>query len=45
MILKFTKNKGFALSLEDTLLEKLQGGGMKLNPQFFRVKISIIYLL
>ena len=31
-MLKATKNQGFTLSLEDTFLEKLQGGGVKLNP-------------
>ena len=32
IILKVTKNQGFSLSLEDTLFEKPQGGGVKLIP-------------
>ena len=34
IIIKVTKNQGFALSLEDTFLEKPQGG--KLIPQPFK---------
>ena len=34
IILKFTKNEGFTLSLEDIFLEKPQGG-VKLNLQPF----------
>ena len=38
IILKVTKNQGFNLSLEDTFLEKPQGGGGQINPQSrFRV--------
>ena len=40
MILKFTKNKGFALSLEDTFLEKPQQGGMKLTPSSLGLKYA-----
>ena len=32
IILKFTKNQAFTLSLEDTFFEKPQGGDINLNP-------------
>ena len=32
IILKVTKNQGFSLTLEDTLLEKPQGGRVILTP-------------
>ena len=32
IILKVTKNQGFTLSLEDTVLEKPQGGGWRIDP-------------
>ena len=34
IILKVTKNMGFALSVEDTFLEKPQGG--QIDPQPFK---------
>ena len=39
IILKVTKNQGFSLSLEDTLFEKPQGGGVKLIPPS-RVRVN-----
>ena len=33
IILKVTKNQDFTLSLEDTFLEKSQGGRVKLRPE------------
>ena len=43
IILKVTKNEGFALSLEDTIFEKPQGGGQidPPPPSHFRVKLRI----
>ena len=43
IILKVTKNQGFSLSLEDTFFEKPhgEGGGVKLTPSRFRVKIDL----
>ena len=35
IILEVTKNQGFALSLENTILEKPQGGEVKLRQQPF----------
>ena len=38
IILKFTKNQGFSLSLEDTLFKKVQGEGGQIdvaNKSFF----------
>ena len=32
MILKASKNQGFTLCLEDTIFEKLQGGGGQNDP-------------
>ena len=32
IILKFTKNRGFTLSLENTILEKPQGGQIEPPP-------------
>ena len=42
IILKFTKNQGFHLSLEDTFLEKPQGN-IKLTPSFLRLIIREIF--
>ena len=38
IILKFTKNQSFTLSLEDTLFEKPQGRGEIDHPSRFKVK-------
>ena len=41
IILKVTKNQGFTLSLEETFLEKLQGGDQIEPPTHLRVNISL----
>ena len=38
MILKVTKNQGFALSIENTVLEKPHRGGQIGPPSLFQVK-------
>ena len=40
-MLKATKNQGFTLSLEDTFLEKLQGGGQIESPSRLRIKYDL----
>ena len=45
IILKVIKNQGFTLSLEDTIFEIPQGGGVKLTPSRFRVNLLMLSFL
>ena len=46
IMLKVTKNQGFALSLEDTFFQKPQGGGGQIDPPLppsrFWVKVLLL---
>ena len=43
IILKFTKNQSFLLSLEDTFFVKPQEGEFKLTPSRFMVKMVVLF--